>query len=86
MDEQHAISLYDNQNPAQSVGRKLDLEQAAEQLTADQRQVVALKFTQGLSTDELAEIMGRTPGAVRVLQFRALAALREILGEPGGAA
>ena len=86
MDEQVATSLHNADSPAQTVDRKLDLEQAVERLTDDQRQTVALKFTQGLSTNEVAEVMGRTPGAVRVLQFRALVALREILGEPGGAA
>lgn len=86
MNEQAAISPHDDDSPAQTVGRKLDLEEAVEQLTDDQRQTVALKFTQGLSTNEVAEIMDRTPGAIRVLQFRALSALREVLDGSGGAA
>jgi RNA polymerase sigma-70 factor (ECF subfamily) len=86
MNEQAAISLHNDDGPAQTVGRKLDLEKAVEQLTDDQRQMVALKFTQGLSTNEVAEIMDRTPGAIRVLQFRELSALREILDGSGGAA
>ena len=85
MDEQYALSLCGSDRPIQAVGRRLDLEEAVAQLTGDQRQVVALKFSQGLSTQEVAEIMDRTPGAVRVLQFRALSALREILGGSGGA-
>ena len=86
MNEQAAISLHNGDSPAQTVGRKLDLEEAVEQLTDDQSQMVALKFTQGLSTNEVAKIMDRTPGAIRVLQFRALSALREILNGSGGAA
>jgi RNA polymerase sigma-70 factor, ECF subfamily len=68
-------------SPAQSVGRKLDLAAALEQLSEDQRQLVTLKFVQGLANEEVAAVMERTPGAVRVLQFRALSALRELLPE-----
>ena len=68
-------------SPAQSVGKKLDLEAALGLLTDDQRQLVTLKFVQGLSNDEVAAVLERTPGAVRVLQFRALSALRELLPE-----
>ena len=39
----------------------------------------ALKFIQGLSNAEIAEITGRSPEAIRVLQFRALMALRKTL-------
>lgn len=70
-------------SPAQSVGRKLDLEAALGLLTDDQWQLVTLKFVQGLSNEEVAEVLDRTPGAVRVLQFRALSALRELLPEYG---
>ena len=86
MNEQVAISLHNADCPAQTVGRKMDLEDAVEQLTDDQRQLLALKFTQGLSTNEAAEIMDRSAGAIRVLQFRALSTLREILGGSGGVA
>lgn len=72
-------------SPAQSAGRKLDLESALGLLTDDQRQLVTLKFVQGLSNEEVAEVLDRTPGAVRVLQFRALSALRQLLPEYGGA-
>lgn len=72
-------------SPAQSVGKKLDLEAALGLLTDDQRQLVTLKFVQGLSNEEVAEVLDRTPGAVRVLQFRALSALRRLLPEYGGA-
>ena len=72
-------------NPAQSVSRKLDLEAALKLLTDDQRQLVTLKFVQGLSNEEVAEVLDRTPGAMRVLQFRALSALRQLLPEYGAA-
>ena len=67
-------------DPAREVGRALDLRDAIGQLTDDQRELVTLKFLQGLSTAEVADATGRTPEAVRALQFRALAALRRALG------
>ena len=72
------------EKPADAVAARLDLESALHLLTDDQRQIVTLRFMQGLSTIEAAGAMERTPGAVRVLQFRALAALRERLRSQGG--
>jgi RNA polymerase sigma-70 factor, ECF subfamily len=62
---------------------------ALEDLTEDQREVIALRFFAGLSAKEAAEAMGRQEGTIRGLQFRAIAALRRSLGidlsgEPDG--
>jgi len=51
------------------------------QLTPDQQQVIALKFLQGYRNEEIAARMGKPVGAVKSLQFRALAAMRRILKE-----
>lgn len=48
-------------------------------LTAEQQHVVTLRFGQGLSHREVAQLLGKTEGAVKLLQFRALKALREHL-------
>jgi RNA polymerase sigma-70 factor (ECF subfamily) len=53
-------------------------------LPADYQTVLVLRILEGLSAEEVAERMGRSAGAVRMLQMRALAALRELLPEPGG--
>ncbi|MEN2739843.1 sigma-70 family RNA polymerase sigma factor [Microbacterium sp. X-17] len=45
-------------------------------LTPEYRDVVALRVLADLSVEEVAGIMGRTPGAVKQLQRRALLALR----------
>jgi DNA-directed RNA polymerase specialized sigma24 family protein len=42
--------------------------------------VVILRIILGYETDEVVEIMARSAGAVRALQFRALSALRDTLG------
>lgn len=52
---------------------------ALHQLTRDQEQVILLRFGNGFPLEETAEIMGKTVGAVKVLQFRATAALREVM-------
>jgi RNA polymerase sigma-70 factor (ECF subfamily) len=54
---------------------------AMPRLTESQRQVILLKFIEGLSNSEIAAILERTEGAIRILQHRALAALRQALVE-----
>ncbi len=55
------------------------LRSAMEELTEDQRTVLTLKFIEGFSTAEIAEIMGKRQGAIRALQLRGLQALAEII-------
>jgi RNA polymerase sigma-70 factor (ECF subfamily) len=52
-------------------------------LPADYQTVLLLRVFEGLSAEEVAERMNRSAGAVRMLQMRALMALREELGEQG---
>ena len=51
---------------------------ALERLPDDRRQVVVLRFVDGLSAREIGAVLGRSEGAVRVLQHRALRELAEI--------
>jgi RNA polymerase sigma-70 factor (ECF subfamily) len=51
------------------------------QLPAAYQEVVRLRNFEGLAFDEVAQRMGRTPGAVRVLWVRALDRLRTLLKE-----
>lgn len=48
-------------------------------LAPDQTEVVFLRILAGLDVDDVAAILGKTPGAVRVLQHRALKRLRDKL-------
>jgi RNA polymerase sigma-70 factor, ECF subfamily len=48
-----------------------------EQLSAEQRQVLTLKFLFGFPNAEVAGILGKTEGAVKSLQHRALASLQK---------
>lgn len=49
------------------------------QLTPAQRQVITLKFLEGLSNEETAVVLHKPVGAVKSLQHRALAALQRLL-------
>lgn len=55
------------------------LQRAIVRLTPLQQQVIVLRFLEGLSHKEVAQVVGRSEGAVRVLQFRALESLRRLL-------
>lgn len=57
-----------------------ELRLAMQQLTEEQRQVLILKFVDGLSTPEITKLMGKRQGAVRALQMRALQRLAKYLG------
>ncbi len=55
------------------------IRQAIAKLTPLQAEVVVLRFVEGLSTTEIAKIVGKREGTVRGIQFRALASLRELI-------
>ena len=52
-------------------------------LTADQRHVIVLRFLEGFSINETAEIIGKEVNNVKVIQNRAIATLRKVLGDEG---
>lgn len=55
------------------------LYKALNKLRPDHQEVLYLRFLQGLSSTEVAQTMGKTEGAIRVLQFRALKHLFKII-------
>ena len=57
--------------------RRARLRAALATLTAEQQEVVILRFVEGLSAEEVGQIMGKRAGTVRGLQFRALQALKK---------
>lgn len=57
---------------------------ALPRLSDGQRQVILLKFIEGFSNSEIAAVMDKSEGAIRVMQHRALAALRQVLVEEVG--
>ncbi len=79
LDEEIAVSPAD---PAALTERRLMMEQVAtacRKLSEAQREVISLRFAGGLSVAETAQAMGKSEGAVKVLQHEALARLRRIM-------
>lgn len=75
----------DSQGPDELVENRLALDEimlAAEKLPEAQRQVIALRFAAGLSVAETARVMGKGEGNVKVIQHKAIARLREMMGQP----
>ncbi len=54
------------------------LRNALSHLNDDQRHVIELRLS-GLKGSEIAEVLGRSENAVKMLQFRAMKRLREVL-------
>jgi RNA polymerase sigma-70 factor (ECF subfamily) len=67
------VTALDRAEHRQKVARALD------RLSDDHRQVLLLRYFEGLSAEQTAERMGRSAGAVRKLTARALLALGEEL-------
>jgi len=55
--------------------------EAVRQLKPEQQECVVLRFLQGLSVAETAAVMGRSAGAVKQLQLRAVRALAKLVPE-----
>ena len=68
--------------PEQEVEKRLQQQELLEALSclpSQQRQLITLKFIEELDNNEIAHIMKKSQGAVRVMQMRALATLRQKL-------
>jgi RNA polymerase sigma-70 factor (ECF subfamily) len=64
--------------------RQVTLFQLVDRLPSDQRRVIELRFGEGRSIQEVAGLLGKTDGAVKQLQRRALERLRTALEERYG--
>jgi len=79
---EHHEHLPNGHNPAEEAEKNATRHQirgALRQLTDEQQHVLALRFSQELSVHETARVMQKSVEAVKVLQYRALAALRRQL-------
>jgi RNA polymerase sigma-70 factor (ECF subfamily) len=80
LEDHEAISSSDTpERTAELNERQRAVRYAIQHLTADQQQVLSLRFSLELSLEETANIMDKSVGAIKTLQFRALAALRRRL-------
>jgi RNA polymerase sigma-70 factor (ECF subfamily) len=71
----------DPTNEMALIEERVQLLELVERLPRDQRRVIVLRFSEGRRAREIAEAMGRSEGAVKQLQLRALQNLRTWIGE-----
>ena len=65
--------------PEDAIDASEMIERALRVLTPEQREVITLRFLVGMSLEEVARAMGKTVGAVKALQHRALGTLARYL-------
>ena len=70
--------------PASEVADRESVQAALEQLTEDQRQLIALRYFADATTAEIVATMAKSEQAVYSLEVRALAALRRAMSPDGG--
>ena len=69
-------------SPEQMVGKTMSLDQlrqALVDLTEDQQHVLALRFGEGMPIKEVAKLVDKSEGSVKMLQARAIAALTRMM-------
>ncbi|MFZ4658115.1 MAG: sigma-70 family RNA polymerase sigma factor [Caldilineaceae bacterium] len=92
-DRQQQVSLEDtltttasDHNPVVMAEASLDsqrLRMAIGRLTEEQSEVIALRFLEGYSISEVAEMLDKTEGSIKALQYRAVTTLRQLLQHEG---
>ena len=55
--------------------------EAVKKLNAEQQECIVLRFLQGMSVSETAQVMGKNEGAIKALQYRAIRTLGRLLPE-----
>ncbi len=73
-------------SPSQAFSRgqkELHLQEAIRNLPEEQRELLRLRYVEGLPTKEIADRFAKTDGAVRVLLTRTLSKLQELLSDSG---
>jgi RNA polymerase sigma-70 factor (ECF subfamily) len=81
------LSVPGEESPIRQVmidERYEELSRAITMLTDEQRDVILLRFMEELSINDVAEVLNKTPGAVKGLQHRALRALSDVMQPPTG--
>lgn len=82
---ENGVEIATLDDPADAATTRISAQQAiallTRELSPDQAEAVLLRVVGDLSIEQVARIMGRSPGSVRVLQHRALRRLEKILTE-----
>lgn len=71
-----------SEDPQEKIMNRLEAENirsSLKLLTAEQRQVIVLKFLEGWNNEQIAKSLEKPPGAIKALQHRGLQSLRRLL-------
>jgi RNA polymerase sigma-70 factor (ECF subfamily) len=82
LNEASELHAGNEEDLTRNVDRKIEAEclaAALRHLTEEQRQVILLKFIEDLNNNQVAHLLGKSEGAVKSLQHRALRALRRAI-------
>jgi RNA polymerase sigma-70 factor (ECF subfamily) len=85
-DELDGYKAEGNAEPVETIGNQIEHQkilQVLNRLRPDYKSLLTLRFISELSPEETAQVMKRSVGAIRVLQHRALAALRQEIEKTG---
>ena len=70
-------AVSDRRQEIENTTDKYELTELLDELPLNQKQVLILKFLEGMSNSEIAKIMNKSEGAIRILQMRGLSSLRQ---------
>jgi RNA polymerase sigma-70 factor (ECF subfamily) len=85
------LMVAGGEDPMKAAELHFDVERvaaASRNLTEAQREIISLRFAGRLAITEVAQVMGKSQGAVKALQHSAIAALHRLLlpaGDDGDA-
>lgn len=77
--DEEFIASHSPSDEAEELVQRQQVQRALRTLTAEQQNVLSLRFGDGFSVEKTAEAMGKSVTAVKALQFRAVEALRRAL-------
>ena len=77
---------YDNNDVdfSEKIADKLTILRALHKLTQEQQQVLLLRYTQDMSISQVAQIMGKSEGAVKQMAYRGLKNMKERMAKCDG--
>jgi RNA polymerase sigma-70 factor (ECF subfamily) len=84
--ESGALAIADDSNLELDADQQANLRLLQDKLPLikdDYREALVLRFVNELSLEEIADVMGKSKGNVRVIIHRAIAALKEVVQEGG---
>ena len=79
LDDDTLVSPHLPEEAVEQAWQQQEIRSSINKLTIEQQHVLTLRFSEERSLEETAQALGKTIGAVKILQFRALAALRKFL-------